>query len=876
MVWAWFGGAAAGEYLSGYLIEESLSIDNVFVWALILAYFLVPAEYQHRVLFWGIFGALVLRATFIFAGIALIERFDWVLYVFGAFLLYTAGKLIVQRQRARRPQQEQVPQGRPQGRAVDRPARRSEAVHAQSTGTGWRRRCSRCSCWSRRTDVLFAVDSVPAVLAVSREQFIVFASNAFAILGLRAMYFLLADMHGRFTLPAAGPGDHPRLRRREDADPRVVPHPDVALADGDRARAGRVDRLLAQGGAARRQGGDAEMDAAADADRRVHADSDAPQSPVRPSMSDSALEPTVRLACMAIADDDIERIRSTVSIVDVVSAARAAQASRPQLGRVCARSTPSARRRSTCARRPGATSASAATSRATCSRSCRRSSTSTSSAPSSSWPTKAGIQLTLHDHRPVSKERARRKQLVEAMAKAVDWYHDRLLNEPDAAHGPRLPAQPRSRRRRRAAVQDRVGARRLGCAVARQSGIAADLLRDNGLAFTNKRDRMQDAFRARVLFPIFTENGEAVGVRWPDPAGHRTDPAKYKNSPETPIYTKSKTLYGLNWAKGDIVNADQVIVCEGYTDVIGFHRAGLPRAVATCGTAFTEEHVRLLKRYASRVVLAFDADSAGQGAAERFYEWEEKYQVEVSVARFPQGKDPGELAQSDPDALARGGRRGAKPFLGFRLGPGARRPVAAVAGGSGPPRRGGDVGGQRAPQRRTCASCTPARWRPRSGCRSPTSSQSPSAACAARSCTCRPARVARRSGARTPSSWRSRCSCRDWDAIAPWLVEALFADEVYRRAFVAIADAGGDLGRRFALADPEAREVLERRPWSTSRSTPRVEAAQPDRRRRSARARPNRVDRRSDARAGRSRGARADGGAGVYSEHAASTRRAGC
>ena len=133
-------------------------------------------------------------------------------------------------------------------------------------------------------------------------------------------------------------------------------------------------------------------------------------------------------------------------------------------------------------------------------------------------------------------------------------------------------------------------------------------------------------------------------MRWRSAGGScraRADPAKYKNSPETPIYTKSKTLYGLNWAKADIVNANQVIVCEGYTDVIGFHRAGVPRAVATCGTAFTEEHVRLLKRYASRVVLAFDADNAGQGAAERFYEWEEKYQVEVSVAAFPQGKDPG-------------------------------------------------------------------------------------------------------------------------------------------------------------------------------------------------------------------------------------------
>ncbi len=193
---------------------------------------------------------------------------------------------------------------------------------------------------------------------------------------------------------------------------------------------------------------------------------------------------------------------------------------------------------------------------------------------------------------------------------------------------------------------------------------------------------MQDAFRARVLFPIFSENGEAVAIGGRILPGS-ADPAKYKNSPETPIYTKSKTLYGLNWAKADIVNANQVIVCEGYTDVIGFHRAGLPRAVATCGTAFTEDHVRLLKRYASRVVLAFDADNAGQGAAERFYEWEEKYQVEVSVAAFPQGKDPGELAQTDPEALKRGRRRRqAVPRVPARAC--ARRPGAAVAGSGGP------------------------------------------------------------------------------------------------------------------------------------------------------------------------------------------------
>ena len=94
-----FGSAAGGEWFSGYLIEYSLSIDNVFVWALILAYFKVPAQYQRRVLFWGVFGALVLRAAFIFAGVALITRFEWMLFIFGAFLLYTAAKLLFSRRR---------------------------------------------------------------------------------------------------------------------------------------------------------------------------------------------------------------------------------------------------------------------------------------------------------------------------------------------------------------------------------------------------------------------------------------------------------------------------------------------------------------------------------------------------------------------------------------------------------------------------------------------------------------------------------------------------------------------------------------------------------------------------------------------------------
>jgi DNA primase len=235
------------------------------------------------------------------------------------------------------------------------------------------------------------------------------------------------------------------------------------------------------------------------------------------------------------------------------------------------------------------------------------------------------------------------------MAQAVDWYHDRLLSSPDAR-------EARDYLRRRGLSGDVARNFKLGWApddwdqLSSNLGVGSELLREVGLGFTNKAGRMQDSFRGRIMFPIYTENGDPVAFGGRILPGS-TDPAKYKNSSETPIYAKSKTLYGLNWAKADVVATDQIIVCEGYTDVIGFHRAGIRRAVATCGTALTEEHVRMMKRFASRVVLAFDADKAGQGAAERFYEWEEKYQVQVNVARFPEGKDPGELSVTDPDAL---------------------------------------------------------------------------------------------------------------------------------------------------------------------------------------------------------------------------------
>jgi DNA primase len=259
--------------------------------------------------------------------------------------------------------------------------------------------------------------------------------------------------------------------------------------------------------------------------------------------------------------------------------------------------------------------------------------------------------------------RRRRGVLLDAMTKAVAWYHERLLHGPDAG-------EARGYLRSRGLDGDIVRRYEIGWApdawdeLARALRLPEDVLVDTGLGFRNRNGRPTDAFRGRVLFPIYDATGDPVAF------GGRILPGregpKYKNSPETAIYSKSKVLYGLNWAKTEIVHDDEAIVCEGYTDVIGFAAADVPRAVATCGTALTEEHLRLLKRFARRVVLAFDADAAGQNAAAKFYEWEKKLDLEVAVAAMPDGVDPADLARSDPAALQEA-VKGAVPFLGFRV-----------------------------------------------------------------------------------------------------------------------------------------------------------------------------------------------------------------
>ncbi len=192
-----FGGDAFGEYISGYLIEKSLSVDNVFVWSMLFATLSIPVKYQHRVLFWGIFGALLFRAIFIFLGTALIGRFWWVLMVFGVFLVFTGLKII--RHRADEGGSEAT-----RGLGILRKVLPvSEEFDGQRFLTRIDGRMVATPLLAALfvvevTDIIFAVDSVPAILAVSHEPFLVFASNAFAILGLRAMYFLLANAKERF------------------------------------------------------------------------------------------------------------------------------------------------------------------------------------------------------------------------------------------------------------------------------------------------------------------------------------------------------------------------------------------------------------------------------------------------------------------------------------------------------------------------------------------------------------------------------------------------------------------------------------------------------------------------------------------------------
>lgn len=197
-VWVFSGGQRAAEFFTGYLIEYSLSVDNMFVFVLIFGYFKVPFRYQHNVLFYGILGALIFRGIFIAVGVTLINNFEWMIYVFGAFLIFTAIRLALG-------SEEVHPEDNPILKVLQKRLRTTPRYDGQKfftveNGVRVATPLVIVLAFIELTDIVFAVDSIPAIFGITRDPFIVLTSNVFAILGLRALYFLLADIMDRFHL----------------------------------------------------------------------------------------------------------------------------------------------------------------------------------------------------------------------------------------------------------------------------------------------------------------------------------------------------------------------------------------------------------------------------------------------------------------------------------------------------------------------------------------------------------------------------------------------------------------------------------------------------------------------------------------------------
>ncbi len=278
---------------------------------------------------------------------------------------------------------------------------------------------------------------------------------------------------------------------------------------------------------------------------------------------------------------------------------------------------------------------------------------------------RAGI--TLHQEPGAARRRGEREELVAAVRQAVDFFRERLRTGGDAG-----PARAYLRGRGYdAGTVDRFElgyspadwdalVRHLG-----NAGVPEKTRVKAGLAIRSSRGRLVDRFRGRVMFPIFDLRGDPVGF------GARLmeggEGPKYLNSPETPLYHKSRLLYGLNWAKSEIVRGGTAVVVEGYTDVIGMAEAGMPVAVATCGTALGSDHFDLLRRFTERVVLAFDADAAGAGASVRGFEQSVPGDLDLRVARLPEGQDPADLVSAGEVERLRKAIDESEPLLQFRI-----------------------------------------------------------------------------------------------------------------------------------------------------------------------------------------------------------------
>jgi tellurite resistance protein TerC len=203
LIYYWFGEHKAVEFFTGYVIEKSLSVDNIFVFVLVFNYFQIPSAYQHKVLFWGIIGALIMRVIFIFAGVALIEKFHWTIYIFGIFLIYTGYKMFSEKDKKMEPEKNPVIRF---FRKVIPVSNHLEGDKFFITENGKRHATPLflVLILIETTDLIFAVDSIPAILAITQDRFIVYTSNVFAILGLRSLYFALAHVIHRFVYLSTG------------------------------------------------------------------------------------------------------------------------------------------------------------------------------------------------------------------------------------------------------------------------------------------------------------------------------------------------------------------------------------------------------------------------------------------------------------------------------------------------------------------------------------------------------------------------------------------------------------------------------------------------------------------------------------------------
>ncbi|WP_419909100.1 DNA primase [Candidatus Poriferisodalis sp.] len=309
----------------------------------------------------------------------------------------------------------------------------------------------------------------------------------------------------------------------------------------------------------------------------------------------------------------------------------------------------------------------------------------------------ANIELT-YDAPSAQRANQRRKELLDLLERAARFYHERLMSSPDAG-------EARAYLRRRGYDRETVVKWRLGYApplreeLCRHLGAPTRQIVAAGLAYADARNTSEpshgvradseeefepanassgagteyagagsDFFRDRIMFPICDASGRVVsfaGRLLPRPNEPTPKGPKYKNTAVTDVYDKSRVLYGLNLAKQPARKADRIVVCEGYTDVIGCDLAGIAEAVATCGTALTKQHAESLSRSAKRIVLAFDADAAGQTAAERVHQWEREYGLDIFVAALPAGSDPGDLSATNPPALRRALTE-AQPLHAFR------------------------------------------------------------------------------------------------------------------------------------------------------------------------------------------------------------------